>query len=216
MNTKYNGQALQDEFVLTVLNNKRDGYFLEIGSYDPIKINNTFILENEYGWKGVMVERNIEFLSEYKKHRPNSIHLMQDATTIDYKKVLDENKFPKSIDYLQIDLEVDNRSTLTTLEILEDTVFDDYTFAVITFEHDIYRGDFFNTRMRSREIFNKRGYIRVFEDVELVGGGEVNKFEDWYIHPLCVDVEVINKIKMEYPMKYYDIISHIKSILLET
>lgn len=45
MDKIYNGQALQDEFVLTVLNNKKNGYFLEIGSYDPIIINNTYILE---------------------------------------------------------------------------------------------------------------------------------------------------------------------------
>lgn len=160
-----------------------------------------------------MIERNNEFLPEYKKHRPSSIHIIEDATKIDYKKVLDENNFPKVIDYLQIDLEVDNRSTLTTLELLDDTLFDNYTFAVVTFEHDIYRGDFFNTRIKSREIFKKRGYIPVFEDVELVGGGEINKFEDWYIHPSCVDFEIINKIKMENPMKHYEIIKHIKEKL---
>ena len=35
---------------------------------------------------------------------------------------------PLKIDYLQIDLEVNNRSTLTTLELLDAQVFDNYKF----------------------------------------------------------------------------------------
>ena len=31
----YNGQALQDKYVLNVLNNKKNGYFIEIGITRP-------------------------------------------------------------------------------------------------------------------------------------------------------------------------------------
>ena len=41
----YLGQAQQDKFVLNVLNEKKNGYFLEIGSNHPININNTYLLE---------------------------------------------------------------------------------------------------------------------------------------------------------------------------
>ena len=50
---KFYGQAEQDKFVLNMLNNKENGYFLEIGSNDPIHINNTYILEKDYNWKGI-------------------------------------------------------------------------------------------------------------------------------------------------------------------
>ena len=40
----YLGQAEQDKFVLNVLNNKKNGYFLEIGSNHPININNSYLL----------------------------------------------------------------------------------------------------------------------------------------------------------------------------
>ena len=33
-------QACQDKFIVNVLKEKRDGFFLEIGSNDPIVINN--------------------------------------------------------------------------------------------------------------------------------------------------------------------------------
>ena len=68
----FNGQAEQDKFVVNVLNNKKNGYFLEIGANHPIKINNSYLLETKYNWKGIMVECENEFLPLYKQHRPNS------------------------------------------------------------------------------------------------------------------------------------------------
>lgn len=198
MSYNYNGQALQDKFVISVLKNKQNGYFLEIGSNHPKLINNTYILEKELKWKGIMIEYDQNWLSLYKIERPNSIHIINDATKINYNKILKENNSPINIDYLQIDLEVSNRSTLTTLEIINDTVFNEYKFATITFEHDIYDGDKFNTRLRSREIFLNKGYILVFPDVK----NGLCAFEDWYIHPELVDINYINKIKTDQSLDF--------------
>tara|TARA_Y100000768_G_C23458310_1_gene442527 strand:+ start:252 stop:419 length:168 start_codon:yes stop_codon:yes gene_type:complete len=52
----FRGQSLQDKFVLNMLKYKKNGYFLEIGSNDPININNTYILEKDYEWNGIMVK----------------------------------------------------------------------------------------------------------------------------------------------------------------
>lgn len=41
----FNGQAEQDKFVVKVLNEKKNGYFLELGSRDYKKTNNTYCLE---------------------------------------------------------------------------------------------------------------------------------------------------------------------------
>lgn len=97
-----------------------------------------------------MIDCNPIWLPDYKVERPNSIHVIDDATQINYYDLLKKNNVPNNIDYLQIDLETGNRSTLTTLEILDNTIFDEYKFATITFEHDIYAGDYFNTRVSSR------------------------------------------------------------------
>jgi len=185
----YGGQAQQDKFVLNVLKEKRAGYFLEIGSNHPISINNTYILEKNYDWNGIMVEYNAAFLPLYIQHRPNSIHIINDATIIDYKTIFETNNVPNAVDYLQIDLEVSNGSTLQTLQKLDADVFDLYTFATVTFEHDIYCSTN-NTREKSRAIFEKRGYIRVFDDV--ANGG--NPFEDWYVHPTLVDMQYVNHL----------------------
>ncbi len=200
---KFNGQVLQDKFVVNVLKHKMNGYFLEIGSNDPIFINNTYVLEKELNWKGIMIEYDNQFLDKYKEHRPNSIPIINDATLIDYNELLNVNQFPKNIDYLQIDLEVNNRSTLTTLELLDNTVLDEYKFAVVTFEHDIYSGDHFNTRLVSRNIFLNQGYVLVFPDVRNYSCA----FEDWYVHPDLVDMKYINSIKTEDSLNYIDIMN---------
>jgi len=186
----YLGQAEQDKFVLNVLKNKKNGYFLEIGSNHPININNSYLLETKYDWNGIMVEYDSNFLSLYKEHRPNSIHIINDATEIDYKNVFEQNNMPLSFDYLQIDLEVNNGSTIKTLQKLDNEIFDTYKFATVTFEHDIYHTNFANTRLESRNIFAKRGYICVFEDIN----NENNPYEDWYVHPDLVDINYVNNL----------------------
>jgi hypothetical protein len=186
----YLGQAQQDKFVLKCLNEKKNGYFLEIGSNHPIDINNTYLLETTYNWKGIMVEYEESFLNSYKIHRPNSIHIINDARNVDYKNILEKNNIPLSLDYLQIDLEANNGSTIQTLQKLDNEIFDTYKFAVVTFEHDIYHTNFEDTRLKSRDIFKKRGYVCVFNDVS----NHNNPYEDWYVHPDLVDMKYINNL----------------------
>jgi hypothetical protein len=196
----YLGQANQDKFVLKVLKEKKNGFFLEIGSNHPININNTYLLEKKYNWRGIMIEYDHNYLGLYKKERNNSIHIIQDATNIDYKILFETNNVPLSFDYLQIDLEVSNGSTLKTLEKLDDEVFDTYKFATVTFEHDIYCSNFNNTRLKSREIFKKRGYVCVFEDIN--NQNVIYPYEDWYVYPELVDMEYVNKLIEQNKTKY--------------
>jgi hypothetical protein len=170
---------------------KKNGYFLEIGSNHPININNTYLLESTYDWKGIMVEYDLIFLPLYKEHRPHSVHVINDATTVNYKNILEKNNMPLLFDYLQIDLEANNGSTLKTLQKLDNEIFDTYKFATVTFEHDIYHTNFANTRSESRKIFTKRGYVCVFEDINNCG---INPFEDWYVHPELVDMNYVNNL----------------------
>lgn len=201
----YNGQSAQDLFVLKCLNYKRNGTFLEIGSNDPIYINNSYLLEKDYGWKGYMVEYEARFLPLYKLHRPGSKYIIDDATDIEYKPICDD--LGKDIDYLQIDLEVSNESTINTLRKVHAEAMKEHRFAVITFEHDIYVGDYFNTRQESRDIFESEGYSRVFSDVK----NKDCEYEDWYVHPALVDMSYIDKIRRSSPLEYTEIVSILES-----
>jgi hypothetical protein len=202
LNKSYS-QCAQDYFVIKCLKEKRDSTFVEIGSNDPIGVNNTFLLEQKYGWSGFMIEYNGQFLEQYKMYRPRSIHMICDATQINFLEEFRKVSFPRDNGYLQIDLDVNNRSTLTCLENMDKQVFDFYRFAVVTFEHDIYNGDYFDTRKLSREIFERRGYVRVFSDVH--AGEPYGEHEDWYVHPDLVDMNFINKIKTDKVLRSAEI-----------
>lgn len=195
------GQSKQDEFVIKLLNYKTHGYFLEIGGNHPITISNTYTLEKEYLWNGLIVEYDDQFEPLYKIHRDCS-YIIKNATEIDYKELFLKNNSPKNIDFLQIDLEVSNGSTLKTLEVLDEQIMSEYTFNVVIFEHDIYRGDYFETRKKSREIFEKNNYILLFGDVK---NGN-NPYEDWYVHSSFSNTELINKIKTDESFEYVDVI----------
>jgi hypothetical protein len=170
-------QSAQDRFVLKVLDYKTNGYFLEIGSNHPININNSYLLEKQFKWTGLMVEYDRSFEDLYKTYR-SSNYVIKDAREVDYLGLFQKYNFPNQMDYLQIDLEVTNGSTIETLELLDRTIFPEYTFGVVTFEHDIYVGDHFDTRNRSREIFKKNGYTLFYSDIK----NQNCEYEDWYIH----------------------------------
>jgi hypothetical protein len=211
----FNGQAEQDKFVLTMLKHKQNGFFLELGSQHPITNNNSYILEKTYGWHGIMVEYDVNYLPLYKTHRSNSVHVIHDAQTLNYRSLFKENNVPQYVDYLQIDLDVDNDSTLNTLIKIDDELLADYKFATITFEHDIYSSENSSdiwaiTRQKSREIFAARGYTLVFPDVRLPSntyyrGKECGAFEDWYVHQDLVDVELINRYKTDASKYFKDL-----------
>lgn len=58
--TKYGklskAQLLQDIFVLENLNFRQEGFFVEFGAADGIKHSNTYMLEKEFNWKGILAE----------------------------------------------------------------------------------------------------------------------------------------------------------------
>lgn len=203
-------EAGQDFFVLSMLNYKQNGTFLEIGSQHGKENNNTYLLEKAYNWRGVLVELDPSYIESYKEHRPNSIYLIQDATKINYKEEFEKANMPRNLDYLQIDLEIFDRSTLTVLEILENQLMKQYRFATITFEHDIYRdgGNGYNTRQKSREILERNGYVRIFSDVCNLG----NPFEDWYVHPELVDMSRVIKVKTEESLEWRDILKRLERL----
>jgi hypothetical protein len=203
-------QACQDLFVISILKNKKYGFFVDIGTNHPIDNNNTYLLEKDYNWKGLLVEYLNVFEESYKLNRPNSQYVINDARHINYLDIFQTNNFPKNIDYLQIDLDVDNKSTLDTLYLLNNTIFNEYKFATITFEHDIYTGNFFDTQEISRKIFKDKGYILVFPDVSVYFIDGYKKFEDWYVHPELVDMEYISKIKSDISLTCDEIKKQIK------
>jgi len=186
---KHYAQAGQDLFALSCLNGKTNGIYLELGCETPTIINNTYLLEDKFSWKGVSVDINpIQHPKDpLSWEQRNSILLKEDCRLLDFDKIInlvDSNHF----DYLSLDLE----PALTTLECLSNIPFDKVSFSVITYEHDAYsRGDF--CKQESRKIMNKHGYKSICTDVIWHG----NVFEDWYFNPKDVSYDRIQGLQSD-------------------
>ena len=181
-------QAGQESFVLSVLEEKRSGFYLEIGAFDGKELSNTFLLETEFQWKGIALEIQKKRAKMYNRTRSNPCYA-QDALTTNYSHMLDINKAPQVIDFLQIDIE----PAANSLKCLKLIPFENYRFNVITFEHDYYSHP--NNQQVKDEAYNflnHLGYSRVVDNVCNKG----NPFEDWYVHnDLLQDKMILSNLK---------------------
>ena len=165
-------QSAQDIFVLSVLDQKKKGTYLEIGSSVPVDNNNTYLLETEFNWTGLSFELDEKRNELFRLIRKNPV-IGGDATKHDYTKIVKDNKLGKHIDYLQIDVD----PYWQTFNCLKNIDFDKITFSVITYEHDLWCGGK-DERLESRKILESNGYTRVVSD--LMDGPL--PFEDWYVN----------------------------------
>jgi hypothetical protein len=170
-----------------MLNGKKNGTFLEVGGADPFNGNNSALLEKNFDWKGVSLEYDEKFIDNYRNNRSATL-LHTDALTINYKKLLSENFDTKEIDYLQLDIE----PARNTFEVLLAIPFDEYKFAVITYEHDYYVDVTKSYRDKSRRYLQMMGYELIVNDVSPDG---ISNFEDWWVHPDLVDPEIVKIMK---------------------
>jgi hypothetical protein len=180
-------QVYQDLFILSILNGKRNGTFLEVGGAGPGKGNNTTLLEYKFAWKGVSIEYDEKFINEYRAARPATLMLHQDALKTDYTDLLKKNFTDNVIDYLQLDIE----PASNTYECLLKIPFDEYKFRIITYEHDYYADITRSFRDKSREYLRSKGYVLAVNDLSPDG---VCNFEDWWVHPDLVDKDILEKM----------------------
>jgi hypothetical protein len=179
-------QIYQDMFILSMLNGKKNGTFLEIGGADPFKGNNTALLEKTFGWTGVSIEYDEKFIQNYRNCRSAKL-LHDNALTVDYDEILSTNFSSNVIDYLQLDIE----PARNTYECMLKIPFDKYKFAVITYEHDYYVDVTRSFREKSREFLRSKGYVLVANDLSPDGK---SNFEDWWVHPDLIDESILSKM----------------------
>lgn len=178
-------QSFQDLFVLAATQGKTSGTYVEIGSAEPFKGNNTALLETGFGWRGLSIDIDRTKVEQFMAERKNWV-LCVDATKVDFEKILANAMLPRVIDYLQVDCDPPE----TTFEILKRIPWQQYKFAVITFEHDYYWNQ--SVRDASRQFLREQGYELVVSDVAY---NKIHSYEDWWVHPDLVDRAVINQLQ---------------------
>lgn len=70
--SKSKSQLRQDLFVLSETNYKKGGYFVEFGATNGIDLSNTYLLETEFSWKGILAEPADVWKLKLQLNRPNA------------------------------------------------------------------------------------------------------------------------------------------------
>jgi hypothetical protein len=162
----------QDMFVLSCLNGKKNGTFVEVGSGHPTLFNNTKLLEDQFDWKGISIDNSERFCAQFSRERNTSV-LLADAAAIDYKMLFKQHCLEQRIDFLRINSET------SSLEVLKKIPFSDHEFTVVQFQHNAcWWGPQY--KEESRKILSDIGYILIVPDVAV---NEKDAYEDWWVHP---------------------------------
>ncbi len=174
MNFTSHSQAGQDRAVFAMLGARILGYFVDVGASHPVELSNTYTLEQQLGWTGILLDSSPEAIALCKEHR-RSKAICADARSFDWRPEL--AIFPTVLDYASVDVDPHTHIALHNLMQAGKR------FRVITAEHDFYqRGD--SLRIPNRELLARLGYELIAADVHSNGCC----FEDWFVLPAEVDL----------------------------
>lgn len=194
-------QMLQDLFVLDQFDFKREGYFIEFGAADGRALSNTYILEKEFAWTGIVAEpskgwhkklaenRNcnidkrcvwsnsgeqLEF-SEVSANELSTITKFKESDNHNRKSY--KNYFVESISlndllkYHNAPNKIDYLSIDTEGSELE--ILQSFDFSRYQIEIITVEHNYTNQREKIYTFLESKGYKRVFK--------ELSQFDDWYI-----------------------------------
>ena len=69
----YSSQIGQDKWVHSIIGDKRDGYFIELGACDGLYLSNTLFFERNLNWNGICIEPNDNYIKELYANRKCNI-----------------------------------------------------------------------------------------------------------------------------------------------
>ena len=192
---KSKSQVFQDLFVLFYSNKKKNGNFIEIGGGNGIDISNSYILEKNYKWNGIICEPNSLLEESIKKNRSADLIKKPITEKCENKIAFYENKDPyqssvlktktsqkkvflKSLclNHLILKKKLINKIDYISIdtegnefEIIKNFNFKKFKIKILTIEHN------FETSKRNKiyQLMKKNNYTRVFKHLSYM--------DDWYL-----------------------------------
>lgn len=209
----YSSQIGQDQWVESVLGDKKGGYFIELGACDGLYLSNTLYFERNHGWKGICIEPNDNYINMLRANRTcnisNDLVYSHEDVKMNFSLcsaasgIVDENIGPFTkkehiVEKTTTTLAhiLDTYSAPQTIDylsldvegqeynILSTFPFNRYKFRCMTIEHNApHIGS--NMQMKIRKLLEENGYkyVKGNDDVHNWKHGPI---DDFYVHPALV------------------------------
>ena len=124
----YHSQLEQDKWVHSVLGDKQNGFFIELGACDGLYLSNTLFFEETMGWNGICIEPNDNYFKELCNNRKcivsDSLIYSEEGHVVNFSMcnavsgIINENTGP----YTNPDANVHVKKVTTTLaKVLQDS-----------------------------------------------------------------------------------------------
>jgi FkbM family methyltransferase len=195
-------QLRQDLFVLSQLRFKSNGYFVEFGATNGIDLSNTYLLEKEFGWTGILAEPAKCWHSSLETNRRAHIEKkcvwrssnstlafneskLAELSTIAHFSNLDLHRASRSgvtynVDTISLNDLLDKYKAPRHIDYLsidtegsEFEILEQLDFSTWSFEVITCEHNFGDMRQKIYLLLSRHGYTRVFEDISL--------WDDWYV-----------------------------------
>jgi FkbM family methyltransferase len=202
---KSKSQLRQDLFVLSELDFKKNGFFVEFGATNGVDLSNTYLLEKEFGWSGILAEPAKCWHRELRNNRSATTESncvwKNSGSTLTFNEV-DVGELSTIDTYSSADLHRKARrqgktydvKTISLNDLLskhnapkqidylsidtegsEFEILNNFDFSKHTFQIITCEHNFTPMRDRIFSLLSRNGYARKFESL--------SKFDDWYIKP---------------------------------
>jgi FkbM family methyltransferase len=200
---KSNSQLRQDLFVLSELNFKKNGFFVEFGATNGIDLSNTYLLEKEFGWNGILAEPAKIWHKNLKSNRAANIETkcvwseshsilnfnqvdFAELSTINHFSSLDSHKEARKsgsvyeVETISLNDLLSNFDAPSKIDYLsidtegsEFEILKDFHFHKYQFSVITCEHNFTPMREKIYSLLTQNGYVRKYP--------HLSQFDDWYI-----------------------------------
>jgi FkbM family methyltransferase len=195
-------QIQQDIFVLNY-HGTSPGYFVEFGATDGKTISNTFMLEKQFGWNGILAEPAISWREDLLKNRNCSLDFRcvwkESGSELEFAEVQDAlmstiNSFSSSdihanarrnkklyrVETISLNDLLSQHNAPTTIDYIsidtegsEYEILSAFDFSKYTVKIFTIEHNFSDNREKVFQLMSKFGYERVQT--------EISEYDDWYL-----------------------------------
>jgi FkbM family methyltransferase len=196
-------QLKQDLFILAQSNFKKNGFFVEFGATDGVKLSNTYLLERKFNWTGILAEPARCWHQNLKSNRKAIIETRcvweKTGSIVEFNEAF-ESELSTVSSFSDSDLHSLSRKsikkynveTISLLDLLikhnaphiidylsidtegsELSIMKAFDFNQYKFKIITCEHNYSQTREEIYNLLINNGYVRIFE--------EMSDFDDWYI-----------------------------------